>query len=115
MRTIVSGRPSTSSMRLTGPTQQLGQRSTILDVALYAGVSMSTVSNYLNGKGRMGQATRERIRAAMQALHFAPNAHTRALREGRSRIIGILLNANLTSSDPGTALWQWSFLQGITD
>jgi len=114
MSTIVSSPPSASAMSPSS-LQHAGQRSTILDVARSAGVSKSTVSNYMNGKGRMGSATRERIRLAMQALHFAPNAHTRALREGCSRIIGILPSTKSITSDPATALLELSFLQGISE
>ena len=67
------------------------KRLTISDVAGRAGVSTSTVSNYLNNKGRMSEATRARVRVAMDELHFTPSALTRAIRRRRTNIIGLLI------------------------
>ena len=66
------------------------RRSTIHDVAALAGVSPSTISNHLNGKGRMTESTRERIRAAMSELHFTPNSLIRAIRERKTSILGVV-------------------------
>jgi DNA-binding LacI/PurR family transcriptional regulator/transposase-like protein len=67
------------------------RRPTITDVARQAGVSRSTVSNILNGKGRMGEATRARVHAAMEDLHFTPSALIRAIHRQRTRILGVLI------------------------
>lgn len=67
------------------------QRATIEDVARRAGVSVATVSNLLNNKGRMAEETRRRIRAAVEELHFTPNALVRAIRARRTRILGVLI------------------------
>lgn len=68
------------------------RRATIADVARQAGVSVSTVSNLLNQKkGRMSEETRRRIHAAMEELHFTPNALMRAIRHRRTRMLGVLL------------------------
>jgi len=66
------------------------ERSTIEHVALRAGVSTSTVSNYLNDKGRMSPRTRHRIEDAIKALHFTPNELTRAIRRGRTNTVGVV-------------------------
>jgi len=66
------------------------RRPTIHDVAALAGVSSSTVSNVLNGKGRMSEATRECIHSAMRQLHFTPNSHMRAIRERKTNILGVV-------------------------
>jgi LacI family transcriptional regulator len=66
------------------------KRVTIHDVAERAEVAPSTVSNYLNDKGRMNPGTRERIREAIDALHFTPNALTQAIRNRRTRILGVV-------------------------
>ena len=65
------------------------RRVTIQHVADSAGVAVSTVSNYLNGKGRIGAATRTRIKEAVDALHFTPSGLTRAIRRGRTGILGV--------------------------
>lgn len=67
------------------------RRTTISDVAKRAGVSPATVSNLLNGKGRLGDDTRVRIHAAMEDLHFTPNALIRALQKRRTYVLGLLI------------------------
>ncbi|MBC8137653.1 MAG: LacI family DNA-binding transcriptional regulator [Fibrella sp.] len=67
------------------------RRTTITDVARHAGVSNSTVSNFLNDKGRMSLTTRQRVQDAMDALHFTPSALVRAIRHRRSGIVGVML------------------------
>ena len=63
----------------------------IHDVAKAAEVSIGTVSDALNGKGRMSEATRERVRAAAAALGYRPHFAARSLRQGRSGLIGLIL------------------------
>lgn len=67
------------------------RRSTISDVAKRAGVSTATVSSFINQKGRMRASTRRRIEAAMDELHYTPNALVRAIRQQRTRILGVLI------------------------
>jgi len=66
------------------------RRATIVEVAEQAGVSVSTISNFLNDKGRMSEATRARIRSAMADLRFTPNSLVKAIRRGRTHIIGVV-------------------------
>lgn len=94
---------------------QMKRRASIADVAERAGVSNSTVSNYLNDKGRMGRQARERIEAAMRDLHFAPNALVRAIRHGRTGIIGVLTFGMNWLVDPRIGSMTGSLLQGISD
>ncbi|BCW42766.1 LacI family transcriptional regulator (plasmid) [Arthrobacter sp. StoSoilB3] len=67
-------------------------RSTMADVAREAGVSLTTVSHALNGKGRVDKNTRERIRAVAQELGFTPSRTARNLALGRSDTIGLVLS-----------------------
>jgi len=67
------------------------RRPTIRDVARLASVSNATVSNYLNEKGYLSEETRQRVAAAVEALHFTPNALVRAIRHRRTKILGVLL------------------------
>jgi len=66
------------------------RRATIHDVVELSRVSASTVSNYLNQKGRMSETTRERIRTAISELRFTPNSLAKAIRERRSYILGVV-------------------------
>ena len=63
---------------------------TIHDVALAAGVSVSTVSLVLSGKGRISTATGERVNAAIEELGFVRNRQASALRGGQSGVIGLI-------------------------
>ena len=63
---------------------------TIKDVAKMAGVSMSTVSKYING-GHVLDENVEAIRNAIEALDYRVNPFARSLKTQRSRSIGVLL------------------------
>ena len=63
---------------------------TIKDVAQMAGVSISTVSKYLNG-GNVLPEKQEPIRNAIAQLDYRANPFARGLKASRSRSIGILL------------------------
>lgn len=69
---------------------------TIKDIAKLVGVHPSTVSRVIAGKGKVGQATRERVFAAMQELKYQPNMVARSLAsKSRTRILGVVLpNSN---------------------
>ncbi|WP_290055957.1 LacI family DNA-binding transcriptional regulator [Amycolatopsis solani] len=60
-------------------------RTTIHDVARAAEVSHQTVSNVLNGTGRVGALARARVTEAIAALGYRPHAGAASLRTGRSR------------------------------
>ena len=63
---------------------------TIKDVARMAGVSMATVSKYMNG-GHVREENVEAIRKAIEVLDYRVNPFARRLKTQRSRSIGILL------------------------
>ena len=63
----------------------------IRDVAAAAGVSITTVSDALNGKGRLPEATRNHVRETADRLGYRPSAAARTLRTGRSGLIGLML------------------------
>lgn len=63
----------------------------VKDVAALAGVSSSTVSNYLNHPHVLGASSRERVRAAIEQLGFVPNESARQLRAGSSKALALIL------------------------
>ena len=63
---------------------------TIKDVARMAGVSMSTVSKYINGKNVRPECA-DAIRSAIESLDYRVNPFARSLKTQRSNSIGILL------------------------
>jgi LacI family transcriptional regulator len=64
---------------------------TIQSVADRAGVSIATVSNVLNGNGRVGAASRKRVLEAIEALAYRRNSLASSLRSRRSRLIGLVI------------------------
>lgn len=66
---------------------------TIKDVAQRAGVSITTVSYVLNGKGNISEATRRAVLAAAEELNYHPNAHARHLKKRRTRTIGVFVGS----------------------
>ncbi|GAA2271816.1 LacI family DNA-binding transcriptional regulator [Nonomuraea roseoviolacea subsp. roseoviolacea] len=61
----------------------------LVDVARAAGVSKTTVSDALNGAGRLPAATREHVRQVARGLGYRPNATARLLRRGHTRLLGV--------------------------
>jgi DNA-binding LacI/PurR family transcriptional regulator len=69
----------------------MANRPTIRDVAKAAGVSVTTVSHALNGKGRVDPATRTLVAEVVRDLGYRANRHARGLRSGRSGTLALLL------------------------
>lgn len=67
-----------------------GKKVTIRDVAKVAGVSVTTVSHALNGKGRIEAETIARVKEAAERLGYRASQAARNLRGGRSGRIAII-------------------------
>lgn len=63
----------------------------IIDVAKQAGVSVSTVSLVLRQKGKISDATIEKVRAAIDKLGYVHNVAAANLRANTSNLIGLIL------------------------
>lgn len=63
-------------------------RITINDVARNLGVSTTTVSRVLSGKGRISEATRQRVLAYIDASDYTPNAIAKSLAQSKTYNIG---------------------------
>ena len=62
------------------------------EVAEKAGVSKSTVSQYLNGRfNYMSIETKERIQATIKELNYIPNPIAQSLKTARTRTIGVIV------------------------
>ena len=68
---------------------------TLKEIAQKAGVSAALISAYLNGRpcARMRAETRDRIDAALRETGYRPSPIARALRTGKSGIIGYLASS----------------------
>jgi DNA-binding LacI/PurR family transcriptional regulator len=64
----------------------------IREIADAAGVSITTVSHALNGKGRLLPETRDRVRRTAERLDYRPNATARNLVEGRTGLLGLAVS-----------------------
>jgi len=65
---------------------------TIQDVAKAAGVSSTSISNYLNGRmDEMRLETQQRIAKAIKEIGYTPNSAARQLKTGNAPILGLLV------------------------
>ncbi|MBL8670455.1 MAG: LacI family DNA-binding transcriptional regulator, partial [Alphaproteobacteria bacterium] len=64
---------------------------TIKDIAKAAAVSIQTVSNVVNGRPVVREATRERVLAICRELNYTPNAAARSLVTGSRKMIGAVV------------------------
>ncbi len=66
-------------------------RPNLTQIAALLDVSAATVSNALSGKGRVSAELAERIRTKAAELGYMPSQAGRALRTGRSQVLGLVL------------------------
>lgn len=63
---------------------------TIKDVAKYAGLSIATISKYING-GNVREENKKRIEEAIKALDFRVNEIARGLKTNKTATVGVLI------------------------
>ena len=85
-------------------------RPTITNIAERAGVSRPTVSQVLNQKGRLSDATRERVLKAAADLGYRPNSYARAIANQSTGNLGMLLSA-----DAGRSMLLSGLMNGMQD
>lgn len=64
---------------------------TIADIAQELGVSKTTVSRAISGKGRIGEQTRRRVQAYIEAHHYSPNVIAKGLAQNKTFNLGLVL------------------------
>ncbi len=64
---------------------------TIKDVARKAGVAPITASRVINDTGYVSESTRQRVRAAIEALGYVPNRVARSLRSKQTHTLALVL------------------------
>ncbi|KGR85053.1 LacI family DNA-binding transcriptional regulator [Lysinibacillus odysseyi] len=64
---------------------------TIKDVAKHAGVSVATVSRYLNKKGYVSEEAKNKIEVSIKQLDYRPNDIARSLSTKRMQTIGLIV------------------------
>lgn len=65
---------------------------TIKDVANYAGLSVTTVSRYLNNHPYISDDKKEKIKDAMSKLDYMPNSSATQLRANKTFTIGVIVS-----------------------
>ena len=69
----------------------VGGRVTIADVALHAGVSVSTVSKVINDRYGVAESTFARVRGVIDELGYHASLAGQSLRSRRTNVIGVLV------------------------
>ena len=87
---------------------------TIKDVARIAGTSVATVSNVMNGAGRVSEATKKKINAIIEELEFAPSTAARNLRDKRSSLIAVVVPYMETGKLMDNPFY-WQLVTGIEE
>ncbi len=67
------------------------ERPTIKDIARMANVSIGTVSNVINGKGRYSEETRKKIEKIIKQSNYLPNVAARSLKEKLNPLIALVV------------------------
>lgn len=63
---------------------------TIHDVANLAGVSVTTVSNVINSRGKFSIATKDKVEKAINELHYIPNQIARGLKTNNTNNLSVI-------------------------
>ncbi|HZG85035.1 LacI family DNA-binding transcriptional regulator [Paenibacillus sp.] len=90
------------------------QRTTIKDVARVANVSIATVSNVLNGTGRVAPETMKRVQKVIEELQFSPSTSARNLKDKKSQLIAVVvpfLEKGRLQDNP----FYWQLVSGIEE
>lgn len=88
----------------------------IKDIADYVGVSATTVSNVLHGKGqRVSAETRGRIEAAIKEMGYVPSMGALMLAQEKSSVIGVILFDKGTQNEPALTDPYYGSLVGYLD
>jgi LacI family transcriptional regulator len=90
------------------------QEVSIVDVAKKAGVSIATVSNVVNGKGRVSISTIQKVQRVIEELGYTPNLPARNLKTRRTDLIGLVV----PTMEPGRLQdnpFYWDLLAGVEE
>ncbi|OAN69448.1 LacI family transcriptional regulator [Jannaschia sp. EhC01] len=79
-------------MHRIGTSSTQGARVTINDLASALGLAKGTVSRALNGYPDIAESTRLRVSRAAERMGYRPLAQAQAIRTGRARALGLILN-----------------------
>lgn len=72
---------------------------TIIDVAEALGVSKTTVSRAISGKGRIGEETKQRVLRYIEENNYTPNVIAKSLAQSKTYNIGVVMPGNYALMD----------------
>lgn len=93
------------------PEERRAPRAKISDVATALGLTKATVSRALNGYPDISESTRARVRHKATELGYTPLSHAQAIRTGRARSLGIVLQVG---DQDGQRPFVADFLAGLS-
>lgn len=70
------------------------------EIAEMCGVSISTISNILNGKRKVSETTRQRVLEVVKQTGYQPNYFAQGMRKQKTNIIGIIAEDLIQFSSP---------------
>ncbi len=102
------------SMRFYGGICMIKRESTLKDVARLSGVSVGTVSKYINNPGSVKEKNRKIIGETVKMLKYTPNTLAQRLAKGKSNTVLLYISVE---PDIGTSTWlhDLPFIQAIND
>ncbi len=90
------------------------RKATLKDVSVRAGVSVGTVSKYINDPYSVKEVNRRKIAESIKALDFTPNVYAQKLAKGKSNTI-LLCIVSEKNISPSTWLHQLPVIQAMND
>jgi len=73
---------------------------TLKELSIKAGVSIATISNILNGKSNVSDATRKRVLKIVEETGYKPNYMARTLRARKTNTVGLIIDDVNAFSSP---------------
>lgn len=89
------------------------QKVNIKDVAEKAGVSIATVSNVVNQKGRVSEKMAQHIQSIIKEMGYSPNISARGLKQQQSYLIGMIVPFQNEEGNLQDNPFYWNLVSGI--
>ena len=77
---------------------------TLEDVAKHAGVSIMTVSRFVNDSGYVGEKSKIKIKNAIEVLNYRPNMIAKSLITKKTKTIGLIIASIINPFYPDVVL-----------
>ncbi|WP_280771418.1 LacI family DNA-binding transcriptional regulator [Salipaludibacillus daqingensis] len=89
------------------------EKPSIKDVAEKAGVSIATVSNVVNKKGRVSEKMIDRVQSIISEMGYSPNISARGLKQQQSYLIGVIVPFQQQDGNLQDNPFYWNLVSGI--